>query len=51
MILVRLFYDNKTALTRASCIFLSNVAIHTIIYAHSQTYFTFYQYFNLEQPL
>jgi len=29
----------RKLLTRASCTFLSNVAIHTIIYAHSQIHF------------
>lgn len=39
MRLVGLFYGKKTVLTRASCNFLSDVAIHAIIYAHSQIYF------------
>lgn len=41
MILLHLLFDMKPIITRASCIFLSNVAIHTIIYAHSQTYFPY----------
>lgn len=39
MRLVGLFCGKKTVLTRASCIYLSDVAIHIIIYAHAQIYF------------
>lgn len=41
MILVHLFFDKKAVLNRECCVFLSNVAIHTIIYAHNQTYFLY----------